>query len=100
MLSRLGRLAARFGHARVRYVLIGGVFFLGLMLAVVIAVIIYVQKQPVVDDAVREMRNDAMLLAEEEDRLLQSIDAVQSGLIQAMRDAGIDTPDALRRYMG
>jgi diguanylate cyclase (GGDEF)-like protein len=100
MLSHFGRLVARFGHARIRYVLIGGGLLLGLTLAVAIAVIIFLQRQPVVDDAVRELRNDALLLAEEEDRLLQSIDAVQSDLIQAMRDAGIDTPEAFQRDMG
>src|SRR5579863_9881895 len=100
MASCVANFAVRLGHARARSFLIAGGMILGLTFAIAIAVIIYVQIQPVIDDAVREMRNDALLLAEEEDRLLQSIDGVQLSLIQAMREAGIDTPEEFRRRMG
>ena len=37
------------------------------------------------------MRNDALLLADQEDRLLQAVDVVQLGLIEHMRATGINS---------
>jgi diguanylate cyclase (GGDEF)-like protein len=98
MLSRIALLVARIGHGRARYMLLAGGLALGMTLAVAIALFLFAQRQPVIDDAIREMRNDALLLAEEEDSLLQSIDLVQVHLVESIHDMGIETPDDLKRH--
>ena len=99
MLSRIALLVARIGHGRARYMLLAGGLALGITLAVAIAFFLVAQRQPVIDDAIREMRNDALLLAEEEDRLLLSIDIVEVRLVEAMNGMGIETPNDLRRLV-
>jgi diguanylate cyclase (GGDEF)-like protein len=70
-----------------------------LALAVAVAWYTATSREQVIEDAAREMRNDAFLLAEEEERLLQSLEVVQVGLIASMREAGIDTPDKFAQAM-
>ena len=50
-------------------------------------------RQHAIADATRELRNDALMLAEEEDRLLQSVDVVQQSLIEHLREIGINSPE-------
>ena len=45
------------------------------------------------------MRNDALMVAEDQDRLLQAVDVVQLGLIDHMRGIGVDSPDSFARLM-
>src|SRR6202012_3080469 len=99
MLSRIALLIARIGLVRARYMLLAGGLALGVTLAVTIAFFLVAQRQPVIDDAIREMRNDALLLAQEEDGLLQSIDLVQVRLVESLREMGIETQDDLRRHV-
>jgi diguanylate cyclase (GGDEF)-like protein len=99
MLSRIALFAARIGHGRARYMLLAGGLAFGLILAAAIAVFLIAQRQPAIDDAIREMRNDALLLAEEEDRLLQSIDLVQVRLLESIREIGFETPEDLSRHV-
>ena len=100
MLSRIARLAARIGHARTRSMLVAGGLFIGLMLAAAMSWFLISSRQTVVSDAVREMRNDAMLLAEQEDRLLQSVDLIHNSVIAHIRELNIDSADAFGQFAG
>ncbi len=78
MLSHFARLAASIGHAWTRYLLVAGGLVIGLMLAAVMTWFVIELRQNAIADAARELRNDALMLAEEEDRLLQSVEVVQA----------------------
>lgn len=99
MLPRLISLAALLGHPRARHVLVACSLFTGLVLAAAMTWHVLASRQGVIDDAVREMRNDALMLAEDEDRLLQAVDVVQLGLIEHMRAIGIDSPETFAQLM-
>ena len=99
MLSRLIQLAQRLGRPRPGQLLVAGGLFIGLTLAAGVTGYVVASRQSVIDDAVREMRNDALMLAEEQDRLLQAVDVVQIGLIEHMRQIGIDSPQAFEQRM-
>jgi diguanylate cyclase (GGDEF)-like protein len=96
MPSRLKKLLPRL-HAG--QLLVGGGLLIGLALAAAMSWFMITARQGVLDDAVREMRNDAVMLAEEEDRLLLSIDVVQVGLIEHMRGIGVDSPERFAQLM-
>ncbi|MGD0432281.1 MAG: EAL domain-containing protein, partial [Acetobacteraceae bacterium] len=70
-----------------------------LVLAASITWFIVTSRQNVINGALREMRNDALLLAEDEDRILQTAAAVQLNLIRSMREIGIDTPEKFEQFM-
>jgi PAS domain-containing protein len=99
MLSHFARLAASIGHAWTRYLLVVGGLVIGLALAAVMTWFVIDLRQYTIADAARELRNDALMLAEEEDRLLQSVEAVQASLIEHMREIGIDSPEKFERFM-
>lgn len=99
MQSRIAGLAARISRARARTLLIGGGLIIGLSMAAVAGYFVISLRQAVIDDAVREMRNDALLISEQENRLLRSADAVQLNLIDHMREAGINSPADYERVM-
>ncbi|HTW72075.1 MAG TPA: EAL domain-containing protein [Acetobacteraceae bacterium] len=84
---------------RGRQMLVAASLCLGLVLAAAMAYYAVTSRQAVIDDALREMRNDALLLAEDQDRLLQAADAVQRGLIEHMREIGIDSPETFAQVM-
>ncbi len=93
MMSRFARLAMLLGQSRTRYLLVGLALFIGVALAMAMAWFIVTSRQAVIDAAVREMRNDALMLAEQEDRQLQAVGVVASGLIEHMREMGVDSPE-------
>ena len=72
---------------------------IGLALAATMSWYIVTSRQAVIDDATREMRNDALMLAEQEDRQLLAADTVQRGLIDYMRGIGIESPEQFERVM-
>ena len=99
MMSRVAWLAMWLGHPRTRYLLVASGLFIGITLAVATSWFVVTSRQGVIDDAVREMRNDALMVAEQEDRALQAVDGVQLDLIQHMRTIGIDTPEKFAQLM-
>jgi diguanylate cyclase (GGDEF)-like protein len=99
MLSHFARLAASIGHARTRYLLVAGGLVIGLTLAAVMIWFVMELRQHAIADATRELSNDALMLAEEEDRLLQSVEVVQQSLIEHMSEIGIDSPEKFELLM-
>ncbi|MGA3403323.1 MAG: diguanylate cyclase, partial [Acetobacteraceae bacterium] len=99
MLLRLTHFIALLGHPRARYLPLAGSLFIGVVLAAAMAWYIITSRQSVIGDAVREMRNDALMIAEDEERLLQAVDVMQLGLIEHMRGIGIDSPETLEQFM-
>jgi hypothetical protein len=99
MLSRFATLAAYIGHARARHLLVACGLIIGLTLAATVSWFVVTLRYDVIADAARELRNDALMLAEAEDRLLQAVDMVQLGLIEHMRELGVDSPESFERLM-
>jgi diguanylate cyclase (GGDEF)-like protein/PAS domain S-box-containing protein len=99
MLSRVIALMRRPGRSRSGALLLACGLGIGLLLAAAAAWYGVTSRQTVIAGSVREMRNDALLLADQEDRLLQAVDAVQLGLIEHMRTIGIDSPEKFERVM-
>ena len=99
MLSGLSMLASRLAGRHARQSLVACCVCIGLALAVSMAWYAHTSRQLVIHDSVREMRNDASLVAENQDGLLQAADAVQRGLIDHMREIGVDSPDSFTRLM-
>jgi diguanylate cyclase (GGDEF)-like protein len=99
MLPRLAKIAARLGPPRARHLLVAGGLLAGLALAATMTWYVVTSRQTVIDDAVREMRNDALMLAEDEDRLLQAVDVMQLRLIEHMRAIGITSPEQFAQLM-
>jgi diguanylate cyclase (GGDEF)-like protein len=95
----MAKLAAYVGHARARTLLIVGGLIMGLTLAGAMSWLAVTTRQAAIADAVREMRNDAMMLAEQEDRLMQAVDVVQISLIDHMQQLGIDSPAIFESFM-
>ena len=88
MLSRFAIFAARLGHARARSLLLFGGLLIGITLAVAMTWFVVTLRHAEIKDAVREMRNVALMLSEQDDRLLQSVDLVQLSLLEHMRQIG------------
>jgi len=99
MLSGLSMLASRLAGRHARQSLVACSVCIGLALAASMAWYAHTSRQLVIQDALREMRNDASLVAENQDGLLQAADAVQRGLIDHMREIGVDSPDSFVRLM-
>jgi diguanylate cyclase (GGDEF)-like protein len=99
MLSLFDKLTSRPGHPRAGKSLVACGLLIGLALATIVTWFTITSRQATIDDALREMRNDALMLSDQEDRLLQSIDVIQLNLIDHMRDIGIDSPESLARLM-
>jgi diguanylate cyclase (GGDEF)-like protein len=78
---------------------VAGGLLTGLVLAAAMTWYVVTSRQTVIDDAVREMRNDALMLAEDEDRLLQAVDVMQLRLIDHMREIGVASPEQLAQLM-
>ena len=99
MLSRFTALMLRPGRFRSGHLLVACGLGIGIVLAIAVTWYSVMSRQTVIDDAVREMRNDALLLADQEDRLLQAVDVAQLGLIQHMRAIGIDSSEQFDQVM-
>jgi diguanylate cyclase (GGDEF)-like protein/PAS domain S-box-containing protein len=99
MPPRFSLLAPRFGRPRAEHLLVACGLFIGLGLAADVTWYSHTSRQAAIDDAVREMRSDALMLAEDQDRLLQAVDSVQLRLIEHMRQIGIDSPEQFEQLM-
>ena len=99
MLSRIARLAALVGHARARHLLVACGLLIGLVLAVAIVVINLALRSEAVEHKKQDLKNLALVLSEEIDRSFQAVELVQLGLIDHMRELGIDTPEKFAQQM-
>jgi diguanylate cyclase (GGDEF)-like protein len=99
MLSRFIALVPRPGRFRSGHLLVACGLGIGLVLAMAVTWYGDTSRQGVINDAAREMRNDALLLGDQEDRLLQAVDVVQFGLIEHMRAIGIDSSEKFEQLM-
>jgi diguanylate cyclase (GGDEF)-like protein/PAS domain S-box-containing protein len=77
----------------------GGGLCVGLVLAAAVTWFGVTTRQSSINDSLREMRNDALILSDQEDRLLQSVEIIQLGLIDHMREIGIDSPARFEQLM-
>jgi diguanylate cyclase (GGDEF)-like protein len=93
MLSRFARLAASIGHTRSRYILVACGLLIGLLVACSALLLAEELRRESLRNAGQAMKNLALVLSEETDRVLQTVELVQLGLIDRMREAGIDTSD-------
>jgi diguanylate cyclase (GGDEF)-like protein/PAS domain S-box-containing protein len=99
MLPLFDNVASRLGHAQITRLLVGCGLLIGIALALTTGWYIVSTRQVTIDDASREMRNDSLMLAEEQDRLLQAVSSVQLGLIAHMRELDVDTPEKFEQTM-
>lgn len=99
MLSRAANLASAVGFARARLLLALSVLLIGLMFPVAIGWFVITLRHSAIDDATREMRNDALMLAEQDDRLLQAVDIVQVAVAEHIQELDIDAPVDFERLM-
>ena len=99
MLSRLQMDTKRLRPPRARQLLVAASLCTCVVLAAGVVWFAVSSRQAAIDDAVREMRNDSLMLAEDQDRLLQAADGVQRGVIDTMRGIGADSPDTYARLM-
>ena len=95
MLSRFATLVAQFGHARARNLLIACGLLLGIAVATSTVLLLIELRNEDLADSARELKNLSLTLAEETDRGLQAAEAIQTGLIDHMRQLRIDSPDSL-----
>src|SRR5215469_5607955 len=99
MPSQIARLASYIGHARARYLLVFCGLLLGLILATTSAWFVSELRREAIADTERELKNTALILAEETDRAFQTAELVQLDLIDHMRQMGIDTSEEFARQM-
>jgi diguanylate cyclase (GGDEF)-like protein len=99
MLSRFARLAALIGHARARNMMVACGLLLGVVLGSAAIWFVIALRQSEIADTERELRNTALILAAEMDRDFQAAELLQLGLIERMRQQGIDSPELLARQM-
>ena len=90
---RPAQLVRRLGHARAAQVLVAGGLFIGIALAAATAWFLVATRHDAIADVVREMRNDALMLADQEDRLWQSQEHIRAR-------AGRTHPRAWRQFAG
>jgi diguanylate cyclase (GGDEF)-like protein/PAS domain S-box-containing protein len=87
-------------HVRARHLLVVCGLLIGLVLASAAIWFVTTLRQQDIDDTAREMENLALILAEETDRNFQAAELVQLGLIEHLRELGIDSPGKFERQMG
>jgi diguanylate cyclase (GGDEF)-like protein/PAS domain S-box-containing protein len=95
MLSRFATFVAQIGHAKARNLLIACGLLLGITVATSTLLLLMQLRNDHLANSARELKNLSLTLAEETDRDLQAAEAIQTGLIDQMRQIGIDSPDSL-----
>jgi len=100
MLSRFARLAARMGHARARTLVIACGLLSGLVLGGFVAWVIDDLRSDHFSHSEQDLANLSLTLAEEMDRRLEVLNLLHVGLIEHMRQLGVDSPEAFERQMG
>jgi diguanylate cyclase (GGDEF)-like protein len=93
MPTPFARLITRIGRARVRHLVIVCGFAAGLVLAVGTTLLLLAARQADLDRSARELKNLALVLADETDRSFQSMDLTLTTLIDHWRERHIDTPE-------
>jgi diguanylate cyclase (GGDEF)-like protein/PAS domain S-box-containing protein len=91
------RVFIRLVHAGQLLVVCG--LLIGLVLASTAIWFVTTLRQQDIDDTAREMKNLALILAEETDRSFQAAELVQLGLIEHLRELGIDSPAKFEQEM-
>ena len=86
-------------RAHARHGLIAAGIIVGLVLAVGAVTLALISRRDTIIAASRQLTTLALVLAEETDRGFQAAELLQLGLIQSMRDNGIDTPQEFTRVM-
>jgi diguanylate cyclase (GGDEF)-like protein len=99
MRSRLASLAALLGQPRARHLVVTCGLVTGLVLALGTAWLSVRARQNDLANAGRELKNLSLVLAEETDRAFQSMELVQLGLTQQLREQGIDTAEKFDREL-
>ncbi len=99
MLSRFIALVQRLRRPRSGHIPVACGLGIGLALAAAATWYGVTSRHAVITDAVREMRNDALLLADQEDRLLRAVEVVQLSLADHILKAGIDSPEKFEQLM-
>jgi len=88
---RLVTLAALLGM-RARHLLVACGALTGLVLALGVILLLVAARRETIADAERELENLSLVLAEDTDRTFQATELVELGLIEHLRQLGIDTP--------
>ena len=93
------RLRAFARHVRAGQLLVVCGLLIGLALASAATWFVTTLRQQDIDDTAREMRNLALILADQTDRSFQAAELVQLGLIEHLRELGIDSPAGFEQHM-
>lgn len=99
MLSRFAKLVAWIGHARARHLLLGCGLLVSLTLAASSTWFAFELRHGLLAEAERDLKNLALILAEETDRSFTAAELVQLGLIEHMREIGIASAEAFENQM-
>ncbi len=95
MLSRFATLVAQIGHGKARNLLIACGLLVGISAAIGTLMLLIQLRNDDLANGARELKNLSLVLAEETDRGLQAAEAIQTGVIDHLRQIGIDLPDGL-----
>ena len=93
MLFNIAGLAPLVRRARIRYLLLCGGMFIGLVLAAGAALLVVSLRRNAIAESAKDLKNLALVLDEEIDRSFQTVQLAQNAMIEHMRELGIDTPE-------
>jgi len=82
-----------------RHIVLIAALLLGLAVAGATALLISHLRDRAVDDRRHELKTLALVLADQADRAFEAVELLQTGLIEKLRNAGMQTPDDFRRLM-
>ena len=85
--------SALLGHSHHKQLLVACGLVIGLVLAFGTALVIVQARHDDITNVERELKNLSLVLAEETDRAFQSMELVQLGLMEHLREQGIDAPE-------
>jgi len=99
MLLRFAAVMGLLAHPRARHLLVTCGLVTGLVLALGSAWQVVEARRDDIAGAKRELKNLSLVLSEETDRAFQSMELVQLGLVDHLREQGIDTPEKFDREL-
>ncbi len=99
MLPRPAIFAILLRRLRAKHGLVACGLITGVLLALGTALLIVQGRREATADAERELKNLSLVLAEETDRAFQSMEQAQLGLMEHLRERGIDTPEKFDREL-
>src|SRR5690348_14432269 len=100
MLSRVRRPVPFIGHTRARTIVVAGGVLLGLVVACAAIWLLIELRHKDISDNERELKNTALILAEEIESGFQAAELIELNVIEHMRQQGIDSPEEFARQMG